>query len=141
MLRGAMSPAGDVSMLDSASRRIGHLQRSLSTQETGSISSDIDEGRQLLQRWRDSDLLAYCNASEAQLRDTVRAAVGLQRRSVPGITDELLQVVMRLYSAQRTLEGKRRFLMLVCEDFGTQGTWLLMSQHSMTAVAGLSPLQ
>lgn len=135
VLRTAMahSNAG-VSLVEG---RAAGLQRLSTTSSSDKASADVQAGVRLLQRWRElGHGNAFAQASPDQLRETLRAALGVHSAQAPGVTDELLQVVMRLYTVQQAPDRKAQFLKLVCEDFGVQGAPPLAAHHSLRAARG-----
>ena len=84
-----------------------------STEKSGPVGLEIAAGQKLISRWQDQQHLG--EASEVDIRGLLHAAVNLRRAKAPGVTDQLLQLVMKCAAA------KSCFLKVVCEDFGVQG--------------------
>ena len=75
----------------------------------------LQESQDYLQGAEDED-----QDSAASTRKLLRLSLGLQRARAPGITDQLLQTVMKNYKARRTSAAKQQFLSVICQDFGIQ---------------------
>ena len=108
-------------LLNPVQRALVNICHRLSTAEPGSkeksspVGPDIAEGQELISKWQDQQDLR--NASVADIRGLLHAAVALRRAKAPGVTDQLLQLVMKCAAA------KGCFLKVVCEDFGVQGEY------------------
>lgn len=111
----------------SASRRKHSCADAATAQDDSSnpsdFSSEVERGQALLVSWQSRKPEAIRCASEDEVRGILRAAVGLQRNRAPQITDQLQQLVMRLYAegSQGPGGGRENFLRVICQDFGVQG--------------------
>ena len=70
---------------------------------------------------------------EEGTRELLRLSVGLQKARAPGITDQLLQVVMQNYSSRTDDVSRLQFLKVACEDFGVHGKQSSTQYHSWTS--------
>ena len=108
-------------LLNPVQQALVNVCHRLSTAETGStgkgspVGPEITAEQKLISRWQDQQDLR--EASEADIRGLLHAAVALRRAKAPGVTDQLLQLVMKCAAA------KGCFLKVVCEDFGVQGEY------------------
>lgn len=84
------------------------------------IASEARKGQALLDAWHRAAFTIH-HASEQDMRDLLQAAIGLRRNKAPGVTDQLQQLFMKLYSARGDFESKTKLLRVIYNDFGVQG--------------------